>query len=68
MLTVKEKCFKLDRVCDRAIDPGREPRADLEGPGGRLRKWSQSMVVKRLEEIISPRPAFLTALQTCPVL
>ena len=68
MLTVMEKCSKLDRVRYRAVDPGREPRADLEGPGGRLRKWLRSMVAKRLEEIISPRPTLLTALQTCPVL
>jgi hypothetical protein len=62
-----EKCSKLDRVHYRAIDPGHEPRANPEGPE-RLIKWLRSMLVKTSVGIISSKPAFLTALQTCPML
>ena len=59
-----KKGTKLDRVCYGVIDPGSDPRAGSEGPGGRLRKLLRSKVVKTSVGIISPQPAFLTALQT----
>jgi hypothetical protein len=63
-----EKCSKLDRVHYGAIDLGHESRADLEGPGESERKWSCSKALKTSKGRILPRPTYLMALQTCPVL